>query len=55
MAAVQIDRGSVCANVSVRIVIKVGAPLQKNTHFEHFIPFTEMHQGLGPARGHLLL
>ena len=32
----------------MRIVINVGAPPQNNIHCEHFIPFTEMHQWLGP-------
>ena len=46
MATVQIDRGSVCANVSVRIVISEHPQLQ-NKHCKHSITPTEMQQWLG--------
>ena len=39
----QIDRGSVCANVSVGIVISERPQLQ-NKHCKHSITPTEMHQ-----------
>ena len=39
----QIDRGSVCANVSMRIVISERPQLQ-NKHCKHSITPTEMHQ-----------
>ena len=39
----QIDRGSVCANISVRIVISERPQLQ-NKHCKHSITPTEMHQ-----------
>ena len=42
----QIDRGSVCANVSVGIVISERPQLQ-NKHCKHSITPTEMQQWLG--------
>ena len=42
----QIDRGAVCANVSVRLVISERPQLQ-NKHCKHSITPTEMQQWLG--------